>query len=327
MPRSGRVLNQSFAAVALLAIALVVAVGCSPADVSHSKTAKPVNLIRGMISYGGVPVWEGRITLLGDDQRVATALLASDGSFILVNPPRGRARIAVTNHPSGFAARNLQAPELNLPGVATCVVPDRITLQLPPQFSDPETSPWTTDIEPQQKFLKLNMPREASDPLPVPRPDSAVGPEIGNEAPDIQGDDLQGEPLQLSQHRGKVVALVFWAHWCNLCRAEFPHYRTLAARMKSEPFVLLGINCDPDRGFLLQESLRKDIAWRSWWDGSSIGGPVTAAYQFQGFPAVMLIDDEGIIRHRNLRGEALDHAIDELIASMDHSREQDSIAH
>jgi peroxiredoxin len=321
------VLSQPFAAVALLVITLVVAIGCSPADGSRSKAAKPANLLHGTLSYGGVPVWEGRITLLGDDLRVATAQLARDGSFTLVNPPRGRARIAVTNHPSGFAARTLLGPELDLPGVAKCVVPDRMVLQFPAKFADPETSPWTTDIEPKQEFLTLDVPREASDPPPVSRPDSGVGPEIGDHAPDIEGEDLQGEPLQLSQHRGKVVALVFWAHWCNLCRAEFPHYRTLAERAESEPFVLLGINCDPDREFLLRENLRKDIPWRSWWDGASIGGPVTAAYQFQGFPAVMLIDDQGIIRHRNLRGEALDHAIDELIASMDHTREQDSIAH
>lgn len=306
--------TSKIAVLALLAVLLAIAYGLSGRR--QPLPVKPVNVVTGTITYGGEPLWEGRITLLGPDQRVATTVLSKDGSFRIVDPPLGAVQVALSNPPSGFAARNSQPVVTDSNSVARCVVPRRPTVQLPDRLADPDSSELTITIEPGQQQIALAVPRREEDPPAVEKPGRLLGPEIGDEAPEIEGEDLAGESLRLSDYRGKVVALVFWAHWCNLCREQFPHYQSLCARAENEPFVILGVNCDPDWVFLHRENERRGIPWRSWWDGASVGGPVTAAYQFQGFPAVMLIDSNGIIRHRNLRGSDLDRAIDELVAAV-----------
>lgn len=303
------------AVLALLALSLAIAYGLSGRR--PPPPAKPVNVVAGVVTYGGEPLWEGRITLLGPDQRVATTLVNKDGNFRIVNPPLGKVQIALSNPPGGFAARNARPIDIDSPLVARCVVPPRPSVQLPDRLADPDSSGLAITIEPGDQHIALSVPLAEGDPPAVRRPGRLLGPEIGDEAPEIEGDDLAGEPLRLSEYRGKVVALVFWAHWCNLCREQFPHYQSLCERAQHEPLVVLGVNCDPDLVFLHQQNERRDVKWRSWWDGASIGGPVTAAYQFQGFPAVMLIDSNGIIRHRNLRGPDLDRAIDELVSTVE----------
>ena len=70
---------------------------------------------------------------------------------------------------------------------------------------------------------------------------------IGQVAPEITGDDIEGVSLKLSDYRGKVVVLSFWATWCGPCMAMVPHERSLVKRMEGKPFALLGFNGDDDR--------------------------------------------------------------------------------
>jgi peroxiredoxin len=302
-------------------LGLGLAIVCARSAYWQAKAAKPLNVVTGVVTYGGEPLWEGRITLLGPDQRVATTLLAEDGGFRIVNPPLGTVQVALSNPPSGSAARNGEPVASELPGVARCAVPPRPWAQLPTRFAEPDTSGLTVEIGPGEQHLAVSVPLQDGDPPVVKKPVGRLGPEIGDEAPEIEGEDLAGELLRLSDYRGKVVALVFWAHWCVLCREQFPHYQSLCARTNDEPLVVLGVNCDPDVQFLSEQNELLGIPWRSWWDGASIGGPVTIAYRFQGFPAVVLIDDQGIIRHRNLRGAELDRAVDELVGTVKNPRD------
>lgn len=251
------------------------------------------------------------MVLQGADNHVSTATLQTDGSFAIADPPLGKVAVAVTNYPRGSASPD-STPPLELPGLAECKVPPRVAVRLPERFAQPERSGVVVEIQPGQRHLVVSLPKRDADPPSVRRPVSVVGPEIGNVAPDINGDDLDGRLLTLKEHRGKVVALVFWAHWCNLCRAEFPRYHALVERMKDEPFVLLGVNCDPERDLIERENAPRGINWRSWWDGVAFGGPVTRAWQLEGLPAVILIDREGVVRHRNLTGDGLERAVEKM---------------
>ena len=71
---------------------------------------------------------------------------------------------------------------------------------------------------------------------------------VGRPAPDITGVDLDGRPLSLSEYRGRVVLLNFWATWCFPCMKLIPHERELVARFQGEPFDIVGVNCDSDVG-------------------------------------------------------------------------------
>ena len=92
----------------------------------------------------------------------------------------------------------------------------------------------------------------------------------------------------------------------------YPHERSLVKRLEGKPFALLGINSDPDRDELKKVMEKEQITWRSWWDGST-SGPITTAWSVNGWPTIYVLDSKGIIRYRDIRGDALDKAVDTLV--------------
>jgi thiol-disulfide isomerase/thioredoxin len=139
---------------------------------------------------------------------------------------------------------------------------------------------------------------------------------IGKVAPEIVGDDIDGRLMKLSDHKGKVIVLVFWATWCGPCMDLVPHERALVERLKGKPFVLLGIDGDLDRERAKQAVKRERITWRSWWNRGPTG-PITEQYNVEGWPTVYVLDGKGVIRHRQLVGEKLDEAVDALLKEME----------
>src|SRR5262249_37778092 len=92
---------------------------------------------------------------------------------------------------------------------------------------------------------------------------------VGKVAPEIGGEGLDGRPVRLSDHRGKVVVVCFWATWCGPCMAMVPHERELVGRLQGRPFALLGVNSDEagDREKARKAVREKQMTWPSWWDG------------------------------------------------------------
>jgi RNA polymerase sigma factor (sigma-70 family) len=142
----------------------------------------------------------------------------------------------------------------------------------------------------------------------------------GKPAPEVTGADVDGKPMKLSDHRGRVVLLSFWGkNWGSL-RAQIPYERALAARMHDRPFVLLGVN-DDDKETLRALIKKEDITWPSLWDrGRDAGtfGPIARQFNIQTRPALYLIDHRGIIRQKHAGMPdigKLDAAIDELVAA------------
>jgi thiol-disulfide isomerase/thioredoxin len=70
---------------------------------------------------------------------------------------------------------------------------------------------------------------------------------VGKLAPEIQGEDIDEHRLKLSDDRGKVVVISFWASWCGPCMQMVPHERVIAERLAGKPFVLIGVNGDSKR--------------------------------------------------------------------------------
>ena len=144
---------------------------------------------------------------------------------------------------------------------------------------------------------------------------------VGELAPPIDGMGLDGKPLQLSDYRGKIVVLVFWATWCAPCMLEVPRERELAARCKDRPFALVGVDCDDDKD--LARSVMKDegITWPNWNDGIPGQGPIVhAAHHVHSLPCNYVLDAQGTIRFKNLSGSALDDAVDTLIKELESKR-------
>lgn len=134
---------------------------------------------------------------------------------------------------------------------------------------------------------------------------------IGCPAPEIEGVDLNGQKMKLSDYRGKVVVLTFWGTWCSACMEMVPDERKLAERMSGKPFALIGVNSDDDLAKVKRSAEKEHITWPSFRDGNS--GPIAKAWNVQSWPAVYVLDRKGVIRYRDVRGKALDQAVEALM--------------
>src|SRR6266849_2761648 len=95
----------------------------------------------------------------------------------------------------------------------------------------------------------------------------------------------------------------------------YPHERSLVKRLEGKPFALLGINSDPDKDKLKKAMEEEQITWRSWWDKTT-SGPIATTWNIHGWPTIYVLDHKGIIRYRDVRGEAMDKAVDTLLQEM-----------
>ena len=140
---------------------------------------------------------------------------------------------------------------------------------------------------------------------------------IGKVAPEIAGEDLDGVKFKLSDYRGKVTALVFWASWCGPCMRMVPHERKLVERMKDKPFVLIGVNGDDDRKKAKQVATKEAMVWRSFWNGAGgPDGPISRGWNVRGWPTVYVLDGKGVIRSRATMDEELDRVVDQLVKEL-----------
>jgi peroxiredoxin len=136
---------------------------------------------------------------------------------------------------------------------------------------------------------------------------------VGKEAPEIEGADLDGREMKLSDYRGKVVVLTFWGTWCGPCMRMVPDERKLLARLAGKPFALVGVNSDTDQARLRAAVEKEGITWRSFRDGPA-PSPIAKAWNVHSWPAVYVLDRQGVIRYRNVRGQDLEAAVDALLS-------------
>ncbi|PWU20209.1 MAG: hypothetical protein C5B50_04485 [Verrucomicrobia bacterium] len=120
---------------------------------------------------------------------------------------------------------------------------------------------------------------------------------IGKVAPEIEGYDLYGRPMKLSNYRGKVVTLLFWS---ALCSGEYEalEFRRLVEQMEGKPFVLLGIHADDDTEKAKASAEKYEMTWPSFQDARE--GPIARTYNIHGWPTIYVLDRKGVIRYRGL---------------------------
>jgi thiol-disulfide isomerase/thioredoxin len=137
--------------------------------------------------------------------------------------------------------------------------------------------------------------------------------QVGMVASDIKGRDADGKPFQLSDYRGKVVLLTFSASWCGPCVLMYPQKRELVKHYSGKPFAVLDVNADEELETLRKSVTKGTITWRCYWDGRS--GHIARSWNVTSWPAVYLIDRQGVIRAKHIRGQELNQAIEHLMTS------------
>jgi hypothetical protein len=94
----------------------------------------------------------------------------------------------------------------------------------------------------------------------------------------------------------------------------YPHERSLVKRLEDKPFALLGVNSDVDKDALKKVLKDEQITWRSFWNGpDGTSGPISTKWNVHGWPTIYVVDAKGVIRFKNVRGEAMDKAVDQLL--------------
>lgn len=113
-------------------------------------------------------------------------------------------------------------------------------------------------------------------------------------APDFTLKSTQGDNIRLSEHRGEVLLLNFWASWCGPCRQEMPLLNNLQQRYSNLGFNVVGVNVDKDSA--LANKLLKDIpvSFPVLLDNT---GTVSASYNVSAMPTTVLIDRDGNVRY------------------------------
>lgn len=156
----------------------------------------------------------------------------------------------------------------------------------------------------------------ASDPAAVAGLQAEIkrmnGFKIGGEAPDFTQQTPDGQDFSLSQLRGKVVLIDFWASWCGPCRAENPNVVRLYDQYHSKGFEILGVSLDKTKDRWLQAIEQDGLKWLHVSDLLGWQNAVAQQYSVQSIPHTILLDAEGKIIARGLRGPALASKLAEL---------------
>ena len=134
---------------------------------------------------------------------------------------------------------------------------------------------------------------------------------VGKPAPEVISEGLNGETVKLSDHKGKVVVLDVWATWCPPCKEMIPHERQMVERLKGKPFELVSISVDAKKETLKEFLSKEKMPWTHWWVGGD--SKFGEAWRIQSYPTIIVIDADGVIRHKDLRGEDLEKAVHVLL--------------
>ncbi|MEZ4903084.1 MAG: TlpA disulfide reductase family protein [Spirosomataceae bacterium] len=136
---------------------------------------------------------------------------------------------------------------------------------------------------------------------------------VGQVAPEFTQNDVNDKPVSLTSLRGKYVLVDFWASWCGPCRQENPNVVKAYNQYKDKGFTILGVSLDQKKEPWLKAIEKDQLTWTHVSDLKYWQNEVAVMYGINSIPASLLLDPNGKIIGKNLRGEALAKKLAELM--------------
>jgi peroxiredoxin len=132
---------------------------------------------------------------------------------------------------------------------------------------------------------------------------------VGTKFPDFNEKDVTGKSLSIASDKGRVVLIDFWATWCPPCRAELPSVLATYRKYHDQGFEIIGVSLDQDQAKLTNFTKSMNMTWPQFFDGKGWQNKLAVKYGIESIPATFLLDGEGKIIGKELRGEELQAAV------------------
>jgi thiol-disulfide isomerase/thioredoxin len=139
---------------------------------------------------------------------------------------------------------------------------------------------------------------------------------IGQVSPEIEMPNPDGQVIKLSSLRGKYVLVDFWAKWCGPCRRENPNVVKAYQKYKDKGFEVFGVSLDRNREDWLQAIQEDGLTWTHVSDLKYFDSKAANDYNISAIPFSILLDPEGKIIAKNLRGASLDKKLEEVLGGI-----------
>jgi thiol-disulfide isomerase/thioredoxin len=169
------------------------------------------------------------------------------------------------------------------------------------------------EVEPVFNKLDKKIRRSQAGQAFQKRINAARRTAVGQPALDFSQSGADGKPVSLASFRGKYVLVDFWASWCGPCRAENPNVVRAYSKYKAKGFEILGVSLDDKKDKWLAAIQADNLSWIHVSDLKGWKNAAAELYSIRAIPQNLLIDPQGVIIAKNLRGEALETKLGEVI--------------
>lgn len=145
------------------------------------------------------------------------------------------------------------------------------------------------------------------------REEKSKNTEVGSKAPEFTAPSPDGQQIALNDVLGKVTLVDFWAAWCRPCRAENPNVVAVYKKYHDKGLNILGVSLDRKADDWKKAITDDGLTWNHVSHVQYFNDPIAKLYNVDAIPAAFLLDENGIIIAKNLRGPALEAKVAELL--------------